>query len=162
MRVFLQNKEEITWSIAFQYVVDGPIGAMHLLKTHGGIQLVVGSLGGFCCVWKNVLEENDSKPIPVVMNLWSGRLCQEDSVLTVDACGNMIVLGTFTGHVLLYQEEEGDNYSLVWKSLLPYSVHKVSLRIQDQPNLVVMTSSVSSNTRSTESCGDDETVASFV
>ena len=109
-------------------IVDGPIVALHLHEMEecpGRLALVAGSLCGYACRLYQDEESAWEGPImvvqPVLRNItWN----TEDSILAVHEYHDYVGVGTQSGRCLVYRRL-GRSYELLWKVILPYSVHGI-------------------------------------
>jgi hypothetical protein len=133
-----------------QVIVDGPIVCIDLtvVKNTGFLLVTAGSLCGYVTeLFVDPSTCASNGPYMVAEGLWNASLDSEDSVLTVQASGSTVLIGTFCGRVLLFVKDGSSQdgpggqasreYRLHWYCQLPYSVHSVCFL--DDARLLVTT-----------------------
>jgi hypothetical protein len=98
-----------------EIVVDGPLICAHILPDRKGV--LVGSLCGYV-----MIQDREGNPTLVVDGLEHCHL--EDSVLAVHGWDDYVAIGTQSGHLAIYRQNQS-TFRCAGQWTLPYSIHEI-------------------------------------
>jgi hypothetical protein len=144
------NNDDFDDVTSSQVVVDGPLVCLQLSlipkqqqqqqqqqPNEPNVRLVVGSLCGYVCEMVYTAGKWNGPFMIMNEGFWNQALEAEDSVLAVSTWESTshvyIAMGTQLGRLLLYRKDQGkEQYRKLWECLLPYSVHGVVAKHNDE------------------------------